>query len=537
MNPSRRQVLNAGVGTCALLLPQPWTAVWAQSEAASRLLKAPKVALVIGNAAYPRAALRNPANDARAMAQALRKIGFEVAVRVDVGRQGMTGALSAYVQALAEKRAVGLFYYAGHGVQLAWRNYMLPVDAEPATIADVAPQGVDLNALMEGISKAGNPMNIVILDACRDNPFGSLEASDQKGLSQMDAPQATLLAYATGPGNVASDGAGANGLYTEHLLREMAVPGARIEDIFKRVRLGVRKDSNGRQIPWESTSLENDFWLIPPREFRDLSDQERDRDFEEQLAQWQRSRDSNDVAALFAFLRRYPSGDFAELALLRLGRLLAANGEQAVRVASQEGNPYTSGAAQANMEWRAGDSYTYRRTDRLNAGESRDIVQTVVQVTDAEVRYGDGTVTDPLGNLLHRGRGRAYSPNQVEPLEYAVGRQWTTQYRITTPKGVSGRNEMALRIVGRERVSVPAGTFSAFRIEGRGVFEEESGRVEVTTLTKWVAPQALRREIAMEEVRERSGGPGHGSRTARQGHARGRVTRSMRWELSAYKQT
>ena len=122
------------------------------------------------------------------------------------------------------------------------------------------------------------------------------------------------------------------------------------------------------------------------------------------------------------------------------------------------------------------------------------------------MRYGNGLVTDLLGNVLRRAGGRIYTPNQLEPLEYVVGKQWVTQYRITTPKGTTGRNEMELRIVGREPVTVPAGTFNAFRIEGRGVFEEESGGVEVTTLIKWVAPDRLRREVAMEETRERGGG-------------------------------
>ena len=198
------------------------------------------MALVLGNSKYKESPLKNPANDARAVADALKASGFEVTLRVDAGQADMTAAVQAYVQAVSAKKCVGLFYYAGHGVQLAWRNYMLPVDADIDTVADVPKQCVEVNGLLEGLTKASNPMNIIILDACRDNPFGHLKGIDHKGLSQMDAPQSTLLAYATSPGNVASDGEGANGLYTENLLRELRVPEAKVEEVFKRVRLGVR---------------------------------------------------------------------------------------------------------------------------------------------------------------------------------------------------------------------------------------------------------------------------------------------------------
>ena len=175
---------------------------------------------------------------------------------------------------MEQKKHVGLFYFAGHGVQLDWRNYLLPIDAVIDKIEDVAKQSVDIARLMEGLTKAANPMNVIILDACRENPFGTAKPVAQKGLSQMDAPTQTILAYATSPGNVASDGDGANGLYTENLLREIKVPEAKIEDVFKRVRLGVRRKSNGAQIPWESTSLEEDFWFLPPKSLKAATDAE-----------------------------------------------------------------------------------------------------------------------------------------------------------------------------------------------------------------------------------------------------------------------
>lgn len=220
-----------------------------------------RLALIIGNAAYPgSAALANPVNDAQAMDSALRRLGFGVLTLQNGSRDQMLQAVAQLRERLRGKRGVGLFYYAGHGLQLDWRNYMVPVDARLGAAGDVPAQTLDVDAVISAFKDAGNRTNIVVLDACRDNPFAG--TSSGKGLAQMDAPPGTLLAYATAPGNVAEDGVGAaNGLYTGYLVQELARPAARIEDVFKRVRLQVRQQSKGRQIPWESTSLEEDFYF------------------------------------------------------------------------------------------------------------------------------------------------------------------------------------------------------------------------------------------------------------------------------------
>ena len=530
----RRRFLQTGLAMGALLAMPLWA--WGQAE----LLDLPKLALVLGNGRYRRGRLRNPPNDARAIAAALTSMGFSVIVALDMGRAQIEAAIQDYTGELAKRKCVGLFYYAGHGLQVDWKNYMVPVEADLDTIADVQEQAVEVGTLLAGITRAANPMNVIILDACRDNPFGSTKekAGELKGLSQMDAPPSTLLAYATSPGHVASDGEGANGLYTEHLLKEMQIPGAKIEDVFKRVRIGVRRKSNGQQIPWESTSLEEDFWFIPPKDLRTLSEQERGLLFKEELTLWEKIKDSKESDPFEDYLRRYPSGQFAELAQLQLELVLARQGEKRIRIASQEGNPFTKGSAEADIGWKVGDTYVYRRLDLLANTEMRT-VQIVTSVAGGEVRFSNGLVTDLLGNTLRRGGGRIYTPNQLEPLDYMIGKQWKTQFRITTPKGATGHNEMELRIVGRESVTVPAGTFHAYRIEGHGVFEDEDGRIELTSLTKWAAPDQLRREVAMEETRERV--RARGARTGRRGRpgsGRGspKVTQSLRWELVSFKQ-
>lgn len=222
-----------------------------------------RVALIIGNSAYVGApVLGNPANDARSMSAVLRSLGFQVIELRDGSKVQMAAAITQVGGLLTGKQGVGMLYYAGHGLQLDWHNYMVPVDARLRSAADVSNQTIDLGLVIETFKGAGNRMNIVVLDACRDNPFGA-STSSAKGLAQLDAPPGTLLAYATAPGNVAEDGdeTSGNGLYTQYLLQELRRPTAKIEDVFKRVRLNVRKQSQGRQIPWESTSLEDDFYF------------------------------------------------------------------------------------------------------------------------------------------------------------------------------------------------------------------------------------------------------------------------------------
>ena len=222
----------------------------------------PRFALVIGNASYTGAPLVNAANDAAAVAKVLERAGFNVELKLNANQRQMQDAITNLGRRLS-REGIGLFYYAGHGVQIRGRNYLLPVGAEIRREADVPTLGVDVQQLLDRMGSARNRMNVVILDACRDNPFVNDGKAGSGGLSQLDAPTGSLIAFATAPGSVASDGKGSNGLYTQHLLANIERPGTSIEEVFKRVRLGVRLDSSGRQIPWESTSLEAEFSFFP----------------------------------------------------------------------------------------------------------------------------------------------------------------------------------------------------------------------------------------------------------------------------------
>lgn len=283
-----------------------------------------RLALIIGNAAYDKNPLENPVNDARAMAEALGKLGFKVRKLENANLRQMEDAVRAFGDDLAQGGA-GLFFYAGHGMQVKGSNYLIPIGELPRDEDDVPYKAFNADMLLDRMETAGNPINIVILDACRDNPFVKRKTrSTAGGLAQMNAGKGTLIAFATAPGKTASDGSGNNGLYTEHFLRTVKQPGLKVEDVFKRVRAGVEKESVGAQVPWENTSLTGDFYFIPPAPGQQAMQTTDEATIE--LEYWNSVKASNDPADLAAYLKKYPKGRFADLADNRL-RSLGGSGK------------------------------------------------------------------------------------------------------------------------------------------------------------------------------------------------------------------
>jgi uncharacterized caspase-like protein len=262
----------------------------------------------------------------------LTQAGFTVDSLLNATRKDMTAAIERFGNT-AKRSDVKqiIFYYAGHGAQLEWRNYLLPVDAVVEQPEHMKQRCVDLGLLLGQLSGAKEKTHIVILDACRNNPFGAAYKPEQKGLSQFDAPVGSLLAYATSPGNVASDGEGANGLYTENLVRELSRRNTRLEDALKRVRLNVRLASQGAQVPWETTSLEGDVYLFNEDQ-KKLSEGELEKQAEADISEWTRIKSSKNLDDWTGYLRNFPNGRFAEIAQLRLARLLA----EAEQLAAEE---------------------------------------------------------------------------------------------------------------------------------------------------------------------------------------------------------
>lgn len=239
-----------------------------------------RVALVIGNAAYKLGPLKNPVNDARALSSALSELGFAVQARENVGTLQLIEALRSFT-IQARDADVRLFYFAGHGVQHRGRNYLIPTDAEIKSEDDIPNRAADLNELIERLGQFSGGLNVIILDACRNNPFSGLTAigpdgrairlrgGGAAGLARVEAPQGTLIAYATAPGGATQDSENApNGLYTKHLLQHIATPGLPVEQLFKRVRIAVAEESGRRQVPWENSSLMGDFCFRPSAQGR-----------------------------------------------------------------------------------------------------------------------------------------------------------------------------------------------------------------------------------------------------------------------------
>ena len=220
-----------------------------------------RIALVIGNGAYGSGPLKNPVNDAADMAKALQETGFKVTLKQNANLQEMIESIENFGNSL-KRGGVGLFFYAGHGVQVSGVNYLLPVNVRIKKESDVRFQAVDVGRVLAEMENANNGLNIVILDACRDNPFGKSFRSASRGLAIVaNAPTGTFISYSTGAGQVAGDGDGRNSPYTQALLENMTRPGLSINELFIKVRGKVKKETG--QVPWELSSLEGNFFFVP----------------------------------------------------------------------------------------------------------------------------------------------------------------------------------------------------------------------------------------------------------------------------------
>ena len=276
-----------------------------------------RVALVIGNSAYEHTnTLANPANDARLIASILKRQGFEVLAHENLGFKGMKRAIKAFTTKLSAggRDTVGLMFYAGHGLQTEGVNFLVPVDANIQDESDIPLEAIDAAAVLGSIRIAGNRLNIIILDACRNNPYQGKFRSSVRGLARMDAPIGALVAYSTSPGNVAADGDAANSPYTQALAAAMVQPGLKIEDVFKRTRQAVYDATDGKQVPWESSSVFGDFYFASS-DAPAPQDQDAQTNSEAlELAFWDAVKDSSDVKLLQSYLDKYPTGTFAPIA-------------------------------------------------------------------------------------------------------------------------------------------------------------------------------------------------------------------------------
>ena len=283
-----------------------------------------RIALVIGNGDYEHAPLKNPVNEAALMASTLRGVGFEVLDYSNVNRRELKRAFSRFGKRVAEagRDTVSPVYYSGHGAQVRGENYLIPVGSIIEDELDVDIEGVRATSLLRTLEDAKAALNIVILDACRNNPFKSSSRSASRGLAKMDAPTGTLLAYSTAPGQLAEDGSGANSAYTKALSLAIRTPGAKVEEVFKKVRIEVMTRTLDEQVPWESSSLTGDFYFVggatgAEQEVQVVSKLVNDNNVE--IEYWKSIATSNDVALYQTYIDQYPVGLFKSIADQRCG--------------------------------------------------------------------------------------------------------------------------------------------------------------------------------------------------------------------------
>lgn len=283
--------------------------------------KEQRVALVIGNGAYKASPLKNPVNDARDMAAKLRSLGFVVIERSNLGMKQIGSTLREFRSKLTPG-SVALVFYAGHGLQIKGENFLPAVDAEIGSEEDVPNQSMSMRQIMNVLSDAKTRLNLVFLDACRDNPYARSFRASYGGLAKEDAPSGTLISFATRPGSVASDGNGRNGLYTGALLEQMNNTSLPIEQVLKGVVTAVKGGSNGRQEPWMEGSIEGDFC------FGDCSAKSAPQvAMSDDRALWESVKDSRDVNEFKVYLNKFPKGLFADLANTRMKALSTSDGK------------------------------------------------------------------------------------------------------------------------------------------------------------------------------------------------------------------
>lgn len=452
-----------------------------------------RLALLIGNSAYKSSPLLNPVNDVRLMEGALRDAGFTVIKAENASIREMRRLVRDFGDKLKASGGVGLFYFAGHGVQVRGENFLVSTDSDIRNEDEVPDDSINANVILEKMQGAGNRMNLIILDACRNNPFAVKSRSTASGLATMNAPSGSLVAYSTAPGSVAFDGARNNGLYTEYLARAIRQPGLPVEEVFKQVRTAVRKESGNQQTPWENTALEGQFFFKAPaaapstvpapaavrRSVPDTTALE--------LAMWDSVKNSQRTAELQAYLTQFPEGTFAALARGRMEELKAAapNPIRLPTVApapaapsvvtktqpeAAAAVPKTSPAAPlvatatktAPQLPNAGALGTLTLTDTMT-GIKRDLDVTVQESTAEKTVYSSGDVVAKDGRVLQVRVGDAV-------MQFVSGALWA----IPVKAGTSG--EAGIRRVDVDYESIGTLTWKAVAAgEGRARIEADVG--------------------------------------------------------------
>ncbi|MGE0255521.1 MAG: caspase domain-containing protein [Alphaproteobacteria bacterium] len=287
--------------------------------------EAARKALVIGNGAYKAQPLANPVNDATAIAHRLEALGFEVVLATNATRAQMAVAILDFQKRLTVGDEA-VVYYAGHGVQVGGVNYLMPVDAEPGSEAEVEYLAIDLDKILRGLNATGTSANLLLLDACRNNPFEQKFRGGGRGLARVESASGTLISYAAAPGTVAADGQGRNSPYADALLKALEQPGLTVEDLLKRVHVEVRQVTGGRQSTWQEGQIVGRLVLNPEKPKPVAAPLPAPPAFDSRLAEmkfWESADRDGSLAGYEAYLAQFPDGTFSALARARVAKLKA----------------------------------------------------------------------------------------------------------------------------------------------------------------------------------------------------------------------
>ena len=320
----------AAIGRLIRLMSAVSIVIFSMQAASAQEIE-PRIALIIGNGSYGAVtALDNPVPDAELMAQTLEQKGFKVTILTDASQISLNRAIAQFGRDLREAgpNATGLFYYAGHAVQSFGNNYLLPVDASLTDAADLSLVAVPAQAVLRQMFSAKNKTNIVILDACRNNPFEAIPDLNDNGLAEMKSPTGTFLAYSTAPGAVALDGLDGNSPFTKALAREIPAAGVPIEQVFKNVRVKVIEETQGQQTPWDTSSLTDDFYFVAQEE------KTKEEIAEQQL--WESVKFSTDPVPVVLFMRGYPDSEHIPEARALLEKIINSELDQGTATAGAQ---------------------------------------------------------------------------------------------------------------------------------------------------------------------------------------------------------
>lgn len=476
--------------------------------AASSQEKGARVAIVIGNSKYPSSALTNPKNDATAMAASLKKLGFDVELKLDATKADTDGLLRRF-SAKAEKAAVAAVFYAGHGIQVGGSNYLVPVDANPQSERDLKRDLVKMDDVIDDMGDA--KVKLVFFDACRDNPLSrSFRRSGAGGMAAPTEATGTLISFATKHGNTAADGEGKHSPYTTALLAELEKPnGVEIEQLLRRVQQGVKQTTRGQQEPWRYGSLDGDFYFRPA----DLTDTAKAQQEVVDRAVADAVRRANEQAAkeraelqlsMEKMLKEALAKQNAALEAERAARLAASGAtalppagvaspaksttEHPIQLASIAPTAIPSGMnskpsnhSLSMLANTTGDEWEYKSTDRM-FGKHGKLVLRVKAATSAgvieELRWNDASVFE----WVFDGKATALgTPNEAE---FLFAPHWDgvgslDQVRVEGGRSVCTRLDISctlnLKVAGTEKLTIPAGTFDAVRLEGWLMLASRSG--------------------------------------------------------------